>query len=134
MIFYSIYHIPITIKFNYKDRFWLLMKIIRNEGTLYCYLSRTGWMFQCSFIRHKNEILHAEQTLIRLENAGSPYESSSLSWHSGMLSFFDSLIRALTIRMSFFDSLFLLMLFMRLYLARMRLHIIRVSTWLEYSH
>lgn len=54
----------------------------------------------------------------------SIYESSSLSWHSGMLSLFDSLIRINHVYVSFFVSLFLLMLFIRLYLARMRLHII----------
>lgn len=69
---------------------------------------------------------HANPTRKR---QSSIYESSSLSWHSGMLSLFDSLIRINHVYVSFFVSLFLLMLFMRLYLARMRLHIIRVTVY-----
>lgn len=57
--YYDILSYSYNDKVQLRDRFRLLAKIIRNEGTLYCCLSRTGWMFQCSFIWHKNEVLDA---------------------------------------------------------------------------
>lgn len=100
----------------------MLFKINKPVGCFNVLLSGT---------KVKSFMPESTRPLIWLENARSSYEQSSLSQHSGMLSLFDSLIRALTMHMLFFLFLsfsnYLLMLFMHLYLARILLHIIRVT-------